>query len=321
MTRHRLILITSLIALPCLLFGLGPRVPIDTILHPSALPADLDAYLSEREAAAPDLVPGTGKRIVWAGEAGERTDWSVVYLHGFSGSRQEAAPLADRVAGALGANLFYTRFTGHGRDDDALLAGSVNAWLNDAHEAYRIGERLGDRVLLMGTSTGGTIATWLATRPETPALGAVALLSPNFGLPDPNAAVLTWPWGGLIAELGIGETRSWTPQNERHARYWTHRYPTRALLPMAGMVKLVRQTDLTAARVPFLVIYSPNDRVVSPDAIEATFSRIGASRKKLVPYTGASNPAQHVLAGDILAPESTAPITELILDFVQTPAP
>ncbi len=321
MTRHRLILITSLIALSGLLIALGPRVPIDTTLHRAPLPSNLDAYLSEREAAVPDLVPGTEKRIVWAGEPGARTDWSVVYLHGFSGSRQEAAPLAERVARALGANLFYTRFTGHGRNGDALLEGSVNAWLNDAYEAYRIGERLGERVLLMGTSTGGTIATWLATRPDTDALGAVALMSPNFGLPDPKAAILTWPWGGLLAELAIGETRRWTPQNERHARYWTPRYPTRALLPMAGVVELVENTDLGRVTMPFLVIYSPEDRVVSPAAIERTFLRLGSQPRRLVPYGGASNPAQHVLAGDILAPESTGHVADVILDFVADVTP
>ena len=68
-------------------------------------------YLEKREARFEDIVEGVEKRVVWAGERGARTDWAVVYLHGFSGSSEEIRPVPDEVAAALGANLFYR---GHG---------------------------------------------------------------------------------------------------------------------------------------------------------------------------------------------------------------
>jgi hypothetical protein len=37
-------------------------------------------------------VPGAEKKIIWAGEAAQKTPLSIVYLHGFSATRQERAP-------------------------------------------------------------------------------------------------------------------------------------------------------------------------------------------------------------------------------------
>jgi len=105
----------------------GPRVAIDTTLQPVTLPADLDQYLTAAEARFSDITPGTEKTIVWAGEVGRRTPLSIVYLHGFSATRQETVPLPAQVAARLQANLFATRFTGHGRSGAAMLEGSVNA--------------------------------------------------------------------------------------------------------------------------------------------------------------------------------------------------
>ena len=79
------------------------------------LPDDLVAWLSEREAKVPALREGAAKRIVWAETPGDQTDWAVIYLHGFSASAEEIRPVPDRVAAALGANLYFTRMTGHGR--------------------------------------------------------------------------------------------------------------------------------------------------------------------------------------------------------------
>ncbi len=299
-----------------LLFLSGPRVDLNTTLHPLVLPEDLDAYLARTEAAHPDIVPGTEKKIVWAQAPGEQTPLALVYVHGFSASRQDTAPLAARVAGQLHANLYSTRLTGHGRGNSAMLDGGVQSWVNDMHEAMEIGKRLGRRVVVMGVSTGGTLATWQAAQSGSAEIAALVLISPNFGTADRRTTILIWPWGAQLAELLVGKTRSWKPVNEAHGRYWTNSYPVRALVPMMGLVKLVSCLDLHRLKVPTLIIYSPADKTVDTRAIRTAFEDMGAERKKLVAYGKAGDPDQHVLAGDILSPDSTEPLTHIIVDFL-----
>lgn len=299
------------------IFLAGPRVKINTKLAPIHLPENLDRYLETEEGAFGDIIPGTEKTIVWAGETGAATPLSVIYLHGFSASRQETAPLSETLASRLGANLFLTRFTGHGRSGDAMMDGTVHAWLQDTMEAMEIGRRIGEKVIIIGVSTGGTAATWLATQSVAKQIAAVILISPNFGVAEGRKSrILLWPWGGLLAELIMGRERTWDGLNDAHNRYWTHRYPTRALIPMMGLVRLVELSDLSTIKTPTLVIYSPKDRVVRPAAIQDTFARIGTPGKRLVPFLGAEDPNQHVLAGDILSPGATKRIVDLIVDFV-----
>lgn len=299
-----------------LLFVSGLRVDLNTTLHPLVLPQDLDTYLARTEAAHPDIVPGTEKKIVWARAPGEQTPLALVYVHGFSASRQETAPLAARVAEQLHANVYSTRLTGHGRGSSAMLEGSVNSWINDMHEAVEIGKRLGRRVVIVGSSTGGTLATWRVAQGDQDEIAALLLLSPNFGTADRRTRILTWPWGAQLAELLVGKTRSWKPENEAHGLYWTSSYPVRAMLPMMGLVKLALSLDLHTVKVPTLVIYSPDDKTVDTAAIKAAFEEIGAEQKKLVAWGQAGDPDQHVLAGDILSPGSTAPLAQIIVDFL-----
>ncbi|WP_420628563.1 alpha/beta hydrolase [Candidatus Leptofilum sp.] len=305
-----------IILLLVIVFLAGPRVVVDTELAPVNLPDDLDSYLAESEAQFSDIVPNAEKTIIWAGEPGQKTEISAVYLHGFSATRQETAPLSDNVVAELGANLFYTRFTGHGRSGEAMAEATVNDWLNDTWEAYQIGQRLGEKVIVIGVSTGGTAATWLAAQPNTDNLLATVLISPNFGPTDPTSEILTWPWAEQIVNLVIGSERSWEPANEGHAQYWTESYPTRAILPMMGLVKLTRRADLAGIQSPVLVIYSPNDTVVSPAKTEEIFAQIGVASKEIAPITDAQDEGSHVLAGDILAPNDTERVQQLILDFV-----
>ncbi len=311
--------IAAALASVTLVVVLGPRPAVDGTVRPVALPADLDAYVAEAEARFSDITPGAEKRIEWADSATRsRTPVSLVYLHGYSATRQETRPLIEDLASALGANAFLTRLAGHGRSQDAMAEATVNAWLNDAAEALAIGRALGERIVLIGTSTGATLALWaMAQEAWQDDVSASVLISPNFRPADPGSAILTWPWGGAIARLVVGPYREWEPVNDLQARFWTTRYPTLALLPMAALVQALRQTDLSSVAAPTLVLYSRLDEVISVPAVAAAAPTIGSTGALVVDVGPVGDPSHHVLAGDILSPDDTRRVAELILEFLR----
>ena len=111
--------------------------------------------MAERQIS--DIRPGLEKSIIWAGKPHHRTRYAIVYIHGFSASKEELRPVPDMIASSLGANLFYTRLTGHGRTADAMREASVSAWMQDLAEAFEIGTTIGDRACRLSCSTGGTL--------------------------------------------------------------------------------------------------------------------------------------------------------------------
>jgi len=301
---------------PLVFFLAGPKVRIDTQIKPVTLAEDLDECLAASEAQFAQLVPNTEKTIVWANSEKTKTPLSVVYLHGYSATRQETAPLADEIASQLGANLFYTRLTGHGLSGEALAQANVNDWLNDATEALEIGKRLGDKVIVLGVSTGGTLAAWLAMQPDNDAVLAYVMLSPNFAPKDARSEIFTWPWAKQLVPVLLGPEYSWEPVNPEHALYWTERYPSEALLQMMALVKHVRESRLETITKPVLVVYSPSDQVVNSQKTEQVFASFGADVKQITPITEKINAENHVLAGNILAPDNTARVEQIILDFL-----
>ncbi len=295
----------------------GPDVPTERPAPPTTIGA-LDGWIAQQEKAVADIRSGTAKGIVWHGAVGERTPWSVVYLHGFSASRLETAPLAEQVAQALGANLFQSRLTGHGRvSPDAMGEARVQDWLADTTEATAIGQLLGEKLLVIGVSTGATLATWLALRPQGRAVAAQVFISPNFGPRDKRSEIINGPWGQQIALALQGDTRGWTPDDPREAKAWTSRYPTRALFPMMALVDHVRASDMAAFQTPLLVLYSEQDKTVDPQLTRDVFARIASTHKKAIVVDYSESAGQHVLAGDIRAPKATAPMAESIVSWVR----
>ena len=220
------------------------------------------------------------------------------------------------IADALEANLFETRLTGHGREQRPLEGIRAEDWISDAVEALSIGAIIGEQVIVMGTSTGATLALAMAGHPSFDAVSTIVLLSPNFAVQDTKAEFLTWPGGPQLAAVVAGETRSWTPQNELQARYWSTTYPMAAVIEMMRLVKYVRTSLPLALEQSVLTIYSPADSVVDIDWIIKGFDQLDSPRKELVEIAGSADQSNHVLAGDIMAPENNSPITELISNFV-----
>lgn len=298
----------------------APRAIDHRALAPE-LPENLDRWLADSEArvaTAQGIVAGAEKRIRWIDDATRQaTPLAVVYLHGFSATRQEVAPLGERLADALGANLFETRLSGHGLLRDALTDVRAEQWLDDATEALAVGASIGERVIVVGTSTGATLALAIADHPVFANVAGVILISPNFAPKDSAAEILTWPGGPQLASMLVGETRSWTAANELQARYWTTTYPMAAAIEMMRLVKFTRnKLPLTLAQ-PLLTLYSPNDQVIDTERLESALARIDSPRMKIVRVPASGDPSNHVLAGDILAAENNAAVLAHMLEFLQ----
>ena len=311
-------LLIMIFALGAALYTFGPREPVDLTAPRIQLGPDLDAWLAARESVFDDIVPGTEKRIVWAGEAGVVTPISLVYLHGFSATSEEIRPVPDKLAQALGANLFYTRLAGHGRDGDALAGPVVNDWIVDLAEAMEIGRAIGEEVVVIATSTGGTLAALGALDGEISArLKGIAFLSPNFRIKDPAARVLTFPLARDYLPSLVGQTRSFDVKNEAHAQYWTESYPVVALLPMAAMVEAARAADYADVTTPALFMYAPQDTVIDGAEAARVAARWGGpvQVEEVAPQEG-MDPDNHVIAGDIMSPARTDPTVARILAWI-----
>ncbi|WP_284164033.1 alpha/beta fold hydrolase [Frigidibacter sp. SD6-1] len=302
-----------------LTFGPRERLDLTPRFDGAALPADLDRYLAAQEAGVGGILPGAEKRIVWAGAANAKTEVAVVYLHGFSATSEEIRPVPDLVAKALGANLYYVRFAGHGLGSERFAGPSAQDWIDDTAEALAIGRRIGRRVVVIATSTGGTLAAEAALQPAMMRdVAGIAFVSPNFGIQARASVILTWPGARWWAPVIAGRERCFEPVNERHQRFWTTCYPTVALLPMAALAEHAGAADYAGATVPALFLFAEADQVVSPDATKAVAARWGGKATLAPQVVGAGDdPYSHVIAGDVLSPSMTGPVTDAIVAWAR----
>jgi esterase/lipase len=319
-SRVQVGLVVLVVALIAALFATAPPALVNQAETPN-LTGDLDAWLADSERMADlanPLISDTEKRIRWYGShSGSKTRYSVVYLHGFSATRQEIAPVAAVVADALGANLFETRLRGHGQMQSALADVRAEDWLDDAAEALAIGAAIGDGIVLMGTSTGATLALAMAGHPTFDRVDTLVMLSPNFAPSDPNAEFLTWPGGPQLAYLFAGDTRSWTPRNPLQARYWSTTYPMDAVIEMMRLVKYVRGKLPMHLELSVLVIYSPADTVVDTERITSAFEQMDSPHRELIAVPSSGDPSNHVLAGDIMSPGTSELVAANIVRFIK----
>lgn len=318
MRRSILIASTTFIfGMIILAFGPRPDTKIETNFDPASMGQDLDVWLESKESKIPNLVPQSAKQIIWNNDkAGSKTALSIVYLHGFSATKAEIAPVPQLVAKSLGANLYFTRLKGHGRDSLAMADATVSDWANDVLEAIAIGRRIGNKVIIVSTSTGSTLATWAASNPEiVKDIHGMISLSPNYALKGVSISLLNMPWSETILPLIFGKTRSFETRSEAHAKGWTSTYPSSAIFQMGALLKLTSEIDYSKILVPHFVLYSPKDKVIDANQVEYVIERWGGKTQKL-DINDSDDPNDHVIAGDILSPSTTLKVSTAITQWI-----
>lgn len=309
-------------------FNKSPEIRFQCVDVPDT-PGELDAWLAQREAQVPGVKPGNQKGIVWADPAAPaRTPVSIISLHGFTASRGETRPLCDTIAARIGANLFYTRLTGHGTTNgvDAIGDAKLNDWIYDTCETYAIGRTIGDRVVVTGVSFGGLLAVWLAAQPEAVNLQALILMSPAFQLKEKwkqviASCVMLLPWSVYFIHGSFGKYRKLRDENDKNIlvdRYYTTPYPSSAILEVIQLMNIVDKRDLSTIMIPVLLIYSSKDERVCPRRMMDRFDEFGSIHKKRIEVHDTNDTAgYHILAGDIWSPGTTETLAEDTALFIQ----
>lgn len=276
---------------------------------------NLETYLSESENKYPDVIQGTEKKVVWH-KPNEQTDIAVIYLHGFSASRQEITPIPEKLADSLSANLFMTRLRGHGRSMGTLSSIPYQDWQHDALEAYKIAKLIGKRVIIISTSTGGTLSTWLLNEIDNDDVIANVMLSPNFKLKRKSAGIIRYPFGLTIAKLINGPYHSFPVKNEFAAKYWTEKYKLEAVIPLLALMDEVASINKENITAPQIVLYSSNDKVVDTTAIVKIMKSYKNAIVDVIEFNQTEDPSHHILAGDLISPSSTQAVTDIVIEAV-----
>ncbi|MDN3619865.1 glycerophosphodiester phosphodiesterase family protein [Polaribacter undariae] len=264
----------------------------------------IESIVKKKEDSNKNIKPNNDARIIWADNyKNKQSDIAFVYLHGFGASGREGEPILSMLSKKYNANVYVSRLKEHGiQRDDSFSKLTPENYIETAKEALSIGKIIGKKVILVSTSTGGTLSLKLASE-DTSILGLV-MYSPFIGLKNPAFAAITTPEGkaGFIKMNGSEITKQKRPEEE--AKYWSTTYHVNgyeALIKM--LLDNMKPVTFAKVKVPVFVGYyykseEEQDQVVSVAAILKMYDGLGtpADKKTKVAFLEAGN---HVIACDL----------------------
>ncbi|MGZ8549362.1 MAG: alpha/beta hydrolase [Chitinophagaceae bacterium] len=280
----------------------SPKYSKDLPVIP-AEPALLEKYINEHEALH-KLKPDNQARVVWINDSiKNKTDYAVVYLHGFSASQEEGDPVHHQFAKKFGCNLYLSRLAEHGIDTtEAMASLTADKLWNSAKEAYAIGKQLGKKVILMATSTGGSLALKLAA--EYPEISSLVLLSPNIAINDPLAWIANNHWGLQVAQLVKGRYNITDDSTDLEKQYWYNKYRMESITEMQELLETTMKASVfEKIKQPVLLLYyykdeEHQDKTVKVSAMKRMFRQLGTpdSLKRAIAIP---NAGEHVIGSYI----------------------
>jgi esterase/lipase len=301
------IVILSILALFVIYF-LGPQPPKPVLndLLPAVASIDaLDSYITAMEAPH-KIKPNNQAKIIWADSSKSQTEYALVYLHGFSASQMEGDPVHQNIAKQFNCNLYLARLAEHGIDTtEDLMNLTADQYWESAKLAYAIGKQIGKKVILMSTSTGGTLALQLAS--VYPEIAGLILYSPNIEVFNPSAPLLDNPWGLQIGRAVLKSNYvDIKYKDSAYPKYWNSHYRIEAVVALQNLLEAT-MTEATFKKIhqPTLALYyykdeAHQDNVVKVKAIQKMMQQI-ATPANLKMEMAIPNAGNHVIASPIVS--------------------
>lgn len=283
-----------LILLAIVVYLLGPKPP-EAILNKdlpsvSSSLGSFEKYIAHKDEDL-KIKPDNEARVIWNNDSlKERTEYCLLYLHGFSASWYEGYPANTEFAEHFGCNAYFARLASHGIDtEDALVDMTPDRLWESAKEALMIARSLGKKVIVMGTSTGGTLALKLAADfPEY--VEALILYSPNIRINSGTAFLLSKPWGLQIGRAAMGGRYRTVNEDfdSKDCQYWNCKYRVEAIVFLQQLVdETMKESTFNKVTAPVFLGYyyrdkEHQDQTVRVDAMLKMFGQLGTPPEEKV---------------------------------------
>ncbi|MBX7056985.1 MAG: alpha/beta fold hydrolase [Leptospirales bacterium] len=287
-------------------------------------PQDFEAFLQERlaESRRVGVRPGNEERLqrYSAGRSRE----AILYIHGFGASRAEGEEIVDQVAAERRANTYYMRLPGHGASMEEHARHGFRDYLDAVEEAFAAMPLLGERTILVGSSTGALLAMYLAAQyPDR--VKALIINSPLIDYRNKLAAILGVPGGIYIAHALYGEVRDagWgdDPERRRVDGYEDHWLVRQRYEAAVELDKLRRSlaAPKTYGRIvaPTLMLYyyedeDHQDGTVAVSSMLEAFAQFGKfSRPSPLNRAAAISDSNHIMLSHYVRTNKTDALQEI----------
>lgn len=292
-----------------LIFFLGPKVEkpntdwnvikaeqqIDLLL--------LQQQIDNSEKNTDFIKPDNQSRIIFADSIPQKTEYCLLYIHGFSASPKEGYPLNEEFAKRYHMNAYLPRLHGHGLETPSnLIDMTPDNLVESAKDALKVARQLGDKVILMSTSTGGTLSLILAA--GNPDIHALIMYAPNIEMAENMTKILTFPWGLQIGKMVSGEMIEYPDDTPMEKKYWQSSYRIEAVAYLQSLVEntMKKRTFNQVDQSVFLGYYYKDeenqDPTVKVSAMLKMYDEL-ATPENLKRKVGFPNVGVHPLASDI----------------------
>lgn len=255
-----------------------------------------------------------------------KTEYAILYVHGFGASRAEGEETVDKIASTLKANTYYLRLPGHGTNNEDHRDTPFTEYLRAAEESLLMMDKLGNHVILMGTSMGGLISVYLAGKyPDK--IKDLVLFSPFFDFAVPAGKIFFYPGGMTIGELVQGKIRKSPAKKpddgigEHYYEYWYKDQYLSAITHVSNATKFVLgEHSLEKIKVPTLLIYyykdkDHQDKTASVPAMLKAYDKIGGEAPNSLNEKLQIEDGSHVLTS-IHVDSDKEKIRKGVLDFL-----
>ncbi len=315
-----LALVVLLVVVVYLMGPKPPQVEMNKDLPSiSASIANIEDYAKKNDEGI-NLKPDNQSRIIWANDSvKERTAYSLLYLHGFSASWYEGYPANTAFAKYFGCNAYFPRLASHGIEtEDALIDMTPDRLWESAKNALMVARTIGRKVIIMSTSTGGTLSLKLAADfPEY--VDGLILYSPNIRINNGATFLLSKPWGLQIGRNVTGGNYRVVNEDfdSKYCKYWNCKYRMEAVVFLQQLVEetMKNQTYKNVSDPVFLGYYykdeTHQDDVVKVEPMLKMFDHLGtdADLKVKVAFPEAGN---HVIGCELKSGSYNKVIAETI---------